>query len=130
MAEVVIPVPPREVTWKLLRPAWRWRVMPERVHRSPALSVGAAIVGLVLLVALLAPMIAPYPMDQISQSARLLAPDRAHLFGTDALGRDLFSRVVWGARIAVQMAGWAVGLSATIGLILGKIGRASCRERV
>lgn len=86
---------------------------------SPALGIGTAIVGAVLLIALAAPFISPYPPDLIRPEARLLPPCAAHPLGTDALGRDLLSRLAHGARIAVTMVGLSVALSAALGLPLG-----------
>jgi peptide/nickel transport system permease protein len=73
----------------------RQRVIP----RQQALYFGLAIVGLWFLIACLAPWIAPF--DPIAQdaSSSLLPPGGAHLFGTDNFGRDIFSRVLWGAGI-------------------------------
>lgn len=81
--------------------------------------MGALLVGAWLLVALLAPLLAPYPPDQVAAGPRLAAPSTDHLFGTDALGRDLFSRVVAGSRIAVDVALLGAGISALLGITLG-----------
>jgi peptide/nickel transport system permease protein len=89
----------------------------------PAL-LGAVIVLLVVLVALLAPVLAPYPGD-VSAShllLRLKPPSWAHPFGTDNLGRDIFSRVILGARGALVVAVMVVGLAMLIGVPLGLIG--------
>lgn len=83
--------------------------------------VGAGITGLVLLTALLAPILTPYPPHEISAGSRLQPPSWSHPFGTDALGRDLFSRVIYGARIAIGMASLSVTISALIGVSLGFI---------
>ncbi len=83
--------------------------------------VGGVIVTGLLLVALLAPLLAPYPADLMAPADRLLAPGGEHPFGTDGLGRDLLSRVVFGARLAVQMTVLAVGMSAAAGLALGSL---------
>ncbi len=68
-----------------------------------AMSLGLAILGGWLLLALFAPWIAPY--DPILQNidVRLLAPSAAHPFGTDHFGRDVLSRVIWGARVDLQL---------------------------
>ena len=77
-------------TWRLLR-------------ANPLIAVGALISLLIVLVAVFAPLIAPYPADAGSAThpeQALLAPSPTHLFGTDQVGRDVFSRVVYGARIS------------------------------
>jgi peptide/nickel transport system permease protein len=89
----------------------------------PAL-LGAAIVLLIVLVALLAPVLAPYPGD-VSAShllLRLKPPSWAHPFGTDNLGRDIFSRVILGTRGALVVAVMVVGLAMLVGVPLGLIG--------
>ena len=85
-----------------------------------------ALVILVLLIvgALLAPYIIPYPEDLADAThtqIKLQAPSLEHLMGTDELGRDIFSRVVYGARVSLSAALAAVGLSLVIGIPLGAI---------
>lgn len=88
-------------------------------RHSPALLIGAVLVGLVALVGILVPLLTPYPPDQIIPGARLLPPSWEHPFGTDALGRDLLSRVAGGALLAARMALFSVALSLALGLPLG-----------
>jgi len=71
------------------------------------------------LIALLAPLVSQYPPDQVAVDKPLQPPNAAHPFGTDSLGRDMFSRVLYGARIAVQMAALGTGIAATLGITLG-----------
>lgn len=85
-----------------------------------------ALIGLVILVAvaILAPWIAPYPEDfedAAHIAEKLLPPSAQHIMGTDELGRDLFSRVLYGARVSLTAALAAVGLSLLIGVPLGAI---------
>ncbi|HWV34124.1 MAG TPA: ABC transporter permease [Thermomicrobiales bacterium] len=97
-------------------PPW-WR----RLQHNPIGLVGATIVVATILVAVFAPLIAPY--NPASQDAdRLLGPSRAYLFGTDELGRDTFSRIVYGARVSLQVGFIAVGVSLLLGGLLGIIG--------
>jgi len=83
------------------------------------LLAGGLLTGIVVLLAALAPWIAPYPPDQLLPGSRLLPPSLLHPFGTDALGRDLFSRVVFGARLAIRLSFLAASLSALPGIVLG-----------
>ena len=103
--------------------AWRWPSVARsvaRAHDQPlSLRIGALLVTVWLLVALLAPLLAPYPPDQVAAGPRLAAPSAAHPFGTDALGRDLWSRVLFGSRIAVEVALLGAGISALLGVTLG-----------
>ncbi|OSN02418.1 MULTISPECIES: ABC transporter permease [Lonsdalea] len=80
-------------------PVMGWLAFPRRL----ALSGGLTIVGLWTLLAVFAPWVAPF--DPIAQdpSASLLPPSLSHLFGTDNFGRDIFSRVIWGARVDLQI---------------------------
>jgi peptide/nickel transport system permease protein len=87
--------------------------------RQPAIAVSAVVMVIFLLAALLAPLIAPY--DPLAQSIQngLQPPSAAHLFGTDKLGRDIFSRIVYGARISLFFGVSVVLISSTIGTLLG-----------
>ena len=89
-------------------------------RRKPAGAVSAVVLILLALTALFAPMIATHDpiRDQVA-AERLEAPSSSHLMGTDNLGRDVFSRVVYGARISLQVGFFAIGLGTTAGLIIG-----------
>jgi peptide/nickel transport system permease protein len=87
---------------------------------QPLAVVGIFVAGAWLLVALLAPWISPY--DPLDQAAGLYQPPSpGHLFGTDDLGRDVFSRVLWGARVSIPLAILLVSLSFMIGGLLGAL---------
>jgi peptide/nickel transport system permease protein len=92
-----------------------------RVLHDPLGAVGATLVVLFVLSAALAPWIAPYDSNALDVPARLQGPSLAHLLGTDNLGRDVFSRVLYGGRIALGVALTAVGLSLIAGTLLGLI---------
>jgi peptide/nickel transport system permease protein len=98
----------------------------EFARQKPLGAVGGLIVMLLILVALAAPLLAPYPYDEAVASMRLQGPSLAHPFGTDANGRDMLSRIVWGARISVTVGFGAVLISTvlatTIGVISGYLG--------
>ena len=83
---------------------------------SPSLMVGGALVVVLILAAVLAPVLAPSPPDLMEPAARLSAPSLTHPFGTDNFGRDLFSRVLYGARLAILICAATVLLSVVIGL--------------
>lgn len=91
--------------------AWR------RATRSPGLMIGAVTVVAVIVLAILAPWIAPYDPNEQDPVAALTGPSAEHWFGTDFFGRDVLSRVIWGARISLS-----VGFVATIiGVVLGTV---------
>jgi peptide/nickel transport system permease protein len=82
---------------------------------------GAILVALLVACALFAPWIAPQDPAHIDLPARLMGPSPAHWFGTDELGRDILSRVIYGARISMLVGGCVVAASLTLGLIFGSI---------
>ncbi len=84
-------------------------------------TAGVAMVAIFLLCALCAPWIAPHDPAQINLPARLMAPSAAHWFGTDELGRDILSRIIYGARISMLVGSCVVAASLTLGLIFGSI---------
>jgi peptide/nickel transport system permease protein len=88
-------------------------------HRLAA--CGLIILAMFLVCALLAPVLAPHDPAQIDLTARLLPPSSAHWFGTDELGRDVLSRTIYGARISLTVSVSVVGLSLSVGLLLGMI---------
>ncbi len=83
--------------------------------------IGLVIVVVLVIEALFAPWIAPYDVGATNLSMRYLPPSAMHWFGTDSTGRDIFSRVVFGARISLQVGIIVVIVSAVIGTILGAI---------
>jgi peptide/nickel transport system permease protein len=85
------------------------------------LLIGIVIIGILTLVAIFAPLISPYDPNQINEGSMLLPPSRAHLFGTDSLGRDLFSRMVYGSRISLTIGLIAVGISTIVGIFFGSV---------
>jgi len=95
-----------------------WR----RLKRNRAAIVGGIIVLLFVSIALLAPQISPYPPNEGDLTKRLKPPSGEHLLGTDPLGRDLLSRVIYGARISLQIQIVAVSIAMVIGTLLGMVG--------
>jgi peptide/nickel transport system permease protein len=80
---------------------------------------GTLIVVLFILLAIFGPMIAPHPYDAIIRGAARKPPSADYLFGTDKLGRDVFSRVLWGAREVVAIPGIATSIAVFLGTCLG-----------
>lgn len=76
----------------------------KRFKRNPTALIGLVIVGLLVLLAIFAPLIAPYDYQAQDYMAMMQAPSKAHLFGTDQFGRDIFSRCVYGARYSLLIA--------------------------
>ncbi len=95
--------------------AWR------RFRRSPGAIAGAIVIGVILVAAILAPLVAH--QDPLAQALgnQSLPPSPAHWFGTDKLGRDVFSRIVYGARTSIAIGFVAVGLAITVGTLIGLV---------
>src|SRR5262249_41646229 len=92
-----------------------WRLLKEK----PLGAFGGVIVIGLLLCALLAPLIAPYHYDETNVRQRLKPPGSQFYLGTDNLGRDLFSRIVYGARVSVTVGFGAVSLGIFLGTAVG-----------
>jgi peptide/nickel transport system permease protein len=90
-----------------------------QLRRSPLTMVGLGIIVVVLFIMVAAPWIAPYNPDKLDLLHRLAAPSLAHFFGTDEVGRDIFSRVLWGARTSVTVGLAIVAISMVFGTVIG-----------
>lgn len=90
-----------------------------KVMANAGARTGAVIILLVLLAAVLAPVIAPYDPDAIDLNYRLQPPSYAFLMGTDEVGRDIFSRVLWGARSSLSVGILIVLIGSFFGTVLG-----------
>ncbi len=95
------------------------RTMWRSLRRQPLALLGLALVGLFAVLALFAPWLAPHAPAALDLNHRLAGPDAAHLFGTDELGRDTFSRIIYGARISLIVAVSVVACSLSLGLVVG-----------
>lgn len=99
-----------------------WR----RLRRCPNLIAGGVVALALLCVAIAAPLVAPYDPLQLNTGVSLAGPSAAHLLGTDHLGRDIFSRVIFGTRISLRVGGaamlFAVVLGVPLGLVAGYFG--------
>jgi peptide/nickel transport system permease protein len=93
----------------------------KHVLNNPLAIAGFVIISLVILMAIFAPLLAPYDPDAINVKAILIAPSLDHIMGTDGLGRDVWSRMLFGARISLLVGIVAVGISTIIGIVLGAI---------
>jgi peptide/nickel transport system permease protein len=89
--------------------------------RNPLAMVGLVIVVALLLLAAAAPLLATHSPIAQDLAARLRPPSAAHWFGTDELGRDIYSRIVYGARITLTIVGLVVILVAPVGLLVGTV---------
>ncbi len=92
-----------------------------RVIKEPTGLFGLLLVTLIVVSALLAGVVAPYDPIALNIPDRLQSPSQAHLLGTDQLGRDLFSRVLHGGRVALGVALTAIGVALAVGIVLGML---------
>ena len=97
------------------------RIVWRRFRENPLSVTGLIIILILATVALFAPFIAPYGPATINVYNVLSPPDSAHLLGTDDLGRDVLSRIIWGSRASLKVGFIAVGIAITIGTVLGSI---------
>jgi len=93
--------------------------MIEVLRRNPRILVGGVIIALLLFVAIAAPLVAPYDPKLVDVTTALLPPSPEHPLGTDDLGRDVLSRVIWGSRISLSVGLIAVGIGFLVGVSLG-----------
>lgn len=92
--------------------------------RTPLMAAGSSVVLLLVFIAVFAPWLAPYPDDSLGATRikeRFQPPSLAHPFGTDELGRDVLSRVLYGSRVSLEVGVLAIGLALLIGIPLGVI---------
>ena len=100
----------RHIDWA----RWFWLM-----KSSPLTVIGGVIIVLMLLMMVLSPWLTPYDPNAIDLSARLLPPTAAHWFGTDEVGRDLFSRVLVGSQQSIVAGLVVVGIAGGVGSLLG-----------
>ena len=91
------------------------------LRKHPTLILGLLLLIAVALIALAAPWVATHDPQDIDPLARLQPPSAEHFFGTDALGRDVFSRAVWGGRVSLVVGVVVAALSTVIGVLLGLV---------
>ncbi len=93
----------------------------ETFYKNKLMLAGGGIILLLLIISLLSPWLAPYDPGQIDLTNVLTSPSMKHLCGTDQLGRDVLSRMIWGARISLMVGFVATGIAIIIGSILGAV---------
>jgi peptide/nickel transport system permease protein len=99
----------------------RRREFWNRFKRNRMAMTGLALVLALFVVSICAPWLSPYDPNQIDLKQVLMPPSPAHLLGTDTLGRDVLSRIIYGSRVSLKVGFVAVGLATLIGLIVGAL---------
>jgi peptide/nickel transport system permease protein len=97
------------------------RVIGKRFSRNKLSVIGMVAILLLITTAIFAPFIAPYNPTAIDVHNVLSPPSKQHLIGTDDLGRDLLSRIIWGSRVSLKVGFVAVGIAIMIGIIIGAL---------
>lgn len=99
----------------------RWYLGGVQFLKNKLAVIGLLIIVLLILLAAFAPLIAPYDPIVADFPKRLLPPSMDHYFGTDEVGRDIFSRIVWGSRLTLYVIGLVAIIAAPVGIIVGTV---------
>ncbi len=108
----VAEAPPRVSEWRRFRRVFLGRIL---------VLIGLVIIAFFVFIAIFAPLLAPYPPNDPDLASALQKPNAAHLLGTDALGRDTLSRVIYGARTSLMIGLIVVIIATIVGMTLGLI---------
>ena len=92
-----------------------WRTF----SRNQLACVGAVVVGVLVAIAVLSPAVAPWDPNKTDMKRILERPSATHWLGTDQIGRDVLSRLLWGSRISLAVGFVSVGIAVLIGIVLG-----------
>jgi len=105
----------RPVPWAVARGMLRF------AYRKPLGAFGAVVAVVLIVVAVLAPQVATHDPNLMAPAESTIGPSADHLMGTDNMGRDIFSRIVYGARVSIQIATLAIAISITVGTTVGLV---------
>jgi len=116
-------LPERERALRSARPKWpsALRRAFRRWLATRQIALGGSVILLLVILATFAPLLAPYPPDQIGAARRLSVPGPGHWLGTDEFGRDILSRIVFGTRLTLYVGLVAVGIGLACGTSIGAI---------
>ncbi len=110
-----------QVNIKIVQPNSLWAESFKRLKKNKAAVISGYFILFIVLVAAFAPVIAPYPFDQQDVNQILKSPNATHLLGTDSLGRDILSRLIYGARISIAIGIFTAVFSLLVGTVYGAI---------
>jgi peptide/nickel transport system permease protein len=103
----------------MLKDTYFYEVFWRNFRRNRFALAACAVIAVLFLLSLLAPLVTPFDPDALDLYHVLMPPSAAHWFGTDELGRDVFTRVVYGARISLKVGFVAVGIAVAVGTLVG-----------
>jgi len=112
---------PLEMGFRQYKPSSLWLDVWRQVRRNRLAVVGMIILALMILVSVFASWVAPYDPHKMDLAGGLQSPTPEHILGTDDLGRDLLSRLIYGSRISLTVGLIVVGIAGSIGITLGAI---------
>lgn len=92
-----------------------------RFKRNPLTLVGAGILLIIMVLSIIAPILTPYDPAEVNMGERLLPPGASHWFGTDEVGRDILTRILYGARLSLGMGISVVVIAGLIGTVIGAV---------
>ena len=96
-------------------------VVARRLSKNSSAVIGFVVAAILVLMAIFAPVISPYPPTKQDLTHTRQAPSALHIMGTDELGRDIFSRIIWGSRFSLSIGVLAVLIGTAIGMLFGAI---------
>jgi len=99
----------------------QWGLVWMRMKRNKMAMTGLFIIVALVVVAIFAPQIAPFGYNEQNLRYRFLSPSGTHWFGTDNLGRDIFSRIIYGSRVSLQIGLISIGIATLVGGLIGSI---------
>lgn len=99
----------------------QWQMVWQRLKKNKMAMFGLGIIVLLILMAIFAPIITPYDYYYQQLTSRLQGPSADHWFGTDHLGRDIFTRIIYGARVSLQVGLISIGIATIVGGLIGAI---------
>ncbi|MDJ0784640.1 MAG: ABC transporter permease [Desulfosarcinaceae bacterium] len=99
----------------------QWRILLNHLRRDQLAMIGLVLVVVIVASAILAPVLVPHDPNKLNVRHRLKGPSVEHFLGTDQMGRDVFSRVLMGSRIALQVALISISIAGSCGLLLGML---------
>jgi len=113
----------KEVSKATTKKKSQWGMVWVRLKRNKLAMFGLIVILILIFLAIFAPIIAPfsYHYQQRDRAYILLSPNTTHWFGTDHLGRDIFSRIVYGSRISLQIGLISIGIATAIGGLIGAV---------
>lgn len=91
------------------------------IRKRPAAMIGVGFVVIIMILSFVSPQICSYQWDKISMSEMFQTPSAAHWFGCDELGRDMFSRILYGAKYTISIGIFSTAISCILGIIIGSI---------